>query len=178
MTPIEPSIWTIESHENADHFGYPRKLAGVAGRAPRRSEHWGDYFVRQSGRLSPPRRITGCRGVSHVPAGQLIQGNQYRAVAWDRFLALLAALSALARVSQEHACAFLETACAVFSPNCRRNVRLCWVAQPALPAILYRAVPGSISSITGGAKRWNIEVERASHPDFLFVGHTHVAGKL
>jgi predicted phosphodiesterase len=117
--------------------------------------------------------------INHIPVRNLVQGNHDWAVAEDKDPRCSPPYRRLARVTQALCLRTLGNGLRSFlgqlSPQ--RSLMLDGAACVACHAVpinpRFRYLP-----INGGVERWKIEVERASHPDFLFVGHTHVAGEL
>jgi predicted phosphodiesterase len=117
--------------------------------------------------------------INHIPVHHLVQGNHDWAVAWDKDPRCSAPYRRLARVTQAHCLRVvskgLRSFLAELSPE--RILTLdgasCVAchAVPSSPRFRYQAMDCEV-------KKWLNEVDIAGHPDFLFVGHTHVPGKL
>jgi predicted phosphodiesterase len=117
--------------------------------------------------------------INHVPVDRLIQGNHDWAVAWDKDPHCSPPYRRLARVTQAHCLRVfgkaLRSFLAALSPQ--RSFTL-----DGAPCVACHALPSNprfrYLALGDAVRRWKDEVERAGHPDFLFVGHTHVPGKL
>jgi predicted phosphodiesterase len=117
--------------------------------------------------------------INHVPIRNLVQGNHDWAVAWDKDPHCAPPYRRLARVTQAHCLRLVSKSMRRFlaelSPE--RILTLdgasCVAchAVPSQPRFRYLAMDCEV-------KRWLNEIDIAGHPDFLFVGHTHVPGKL
>jgi predicted phosphodiesterase len=117
--------------------------------------------------------------INHIPAQHLVQGNHDWAVAWEKDPRCSPPYRRLTRVTQMHCLRVLgkglRTFLARLSP--RRQFTLdgasCFACHgaPSSPRFKYLRIGSS-------TEQWAAEVERADHPDFLFVGHSHVPGKL
>ena len=117
--------------------------------------------------------------VNHVPTRNLLQGNHDWAVAWDKDPHCSPLYRRLACVTQAHCLRIfskgLRSFLARLSPQHSFTLdgAACVACHAAPSSPRFRYLP-----ISAGAERWRTEVERALQPDFLFVGHTHVPGKL
>jgi len=117
--------------------------------------------------------------INHIPVRNLVQGNHDWAVAWEKDSRCAPPYRRLARVTQAHclriASKGLRGFLARLSPKHSFTLdgAACFACHAAPSSALFRYLP-----ISAGAERWRMEVERAFKPDFLFVGHTHVPGKL
>jgi len=117
--------------------------------------------------------------INNISLRHLVQGNHDWAVAWDKDPRCSAPYRRLARVTQAHclhmASRGLRRFLAELSPE--RNLTIdgasCVAchAVPSQPRFRYLAVDREV-------KKWLNEADIAGHPDFLFVGHTHVPRKL
>jgi predicted phosphodiesterase len=117
--------------------------------------------------------------INHIPFRRLVQGNHDWAVAWDKDPHCSAPYRRLAHVTQTHCLRIvskgLRRFLAELSPE--RILTLdgasCVAchAVPSRPRFRYLAMDCEV-------KKWLNEVDIAGHPDFLFIGHTHMPGKL
>jgi predicted phosphodiesterase len=115
--------------------------------------------------------------INHVPAHHLVQGNHDWAVAFDKDPHCSPPYRRLARVTQAHCLRIIGKGLRSFLGELlpRRSFVLDGAA-----CVACHAVPSDpqFRYLPIGAERWKTEVEHAGHPDFLFVGHTHVPGEL
>ncbi|MGB9473897.1 MAG: metallophosphoesterase family protein [Candidatus Udaeobacter sp.] len=117
--------------------------------------------------------------INHIPVRNLLQGNHDWAVAWEKDPHCSPPYRRLARVTQAHclriASKGLRGFLARLSPEHSfvLDGAACFACHAAPSSPRFRYLP-----ISAGPGRWSMEVERALQPDFLFVGHTHVPGKL
>jgi predicted phosphodiesterase len=117
--------------------------------------------------------------INNVPVDHLIQGNHDWAVAFDKEPRCSAPYRRLARVTHAHCLRILSKGLRSFLAELlpKRALTLdgarCVAchAVPSSPRFRYLAMDTDV-------KKWLTEIDVAGYPDFLFVGHTHVAGKL
>lgn len=117
--------------------------------------------------------------IAHVPVTRLIQGNHDWAVGWDEDPRCSSAYRHLAEVTRKHCLRiFTEGQLSILSEL--------WPQRPLLfdgaICVACHAVPSDprfrYRSFDDANFRWKEEVELAHDPDFLFVGHTHLPGRI
>lgn len=117
--------------------------------------------------------------IEHIPVPRLLQGNHDWAVGWDEDPQCSAPYRHLAEVTRKHCLR-------VFTEGLRSFLCELWpqrsISLGNASCVACHAVPTDSRfrylTFADETSRWIDEIERAHRPDFLFVGHTHLPGKL
>lgn len=117
--------------------------------------------------------------IEHIPVTRLIQGNHDWAVGWNEDPHCSPPYRHLARVTQMHCLRVLTEGIRSFLTELwpQRSFMIGgskWVACHAVPSdtrFRYLALADEMDE-------WKTEIEIVHRPDFLFIGHTHIPGKL
>jgi protein phosphatase len=116
--------------------------------------------------------------IEHVPVTRSIQGNHDWAVGWDEDPRCSPPYRHLAEVTRKYCLRVLTEGLRTFLcelwPQRSLTVdgKSCVACHAAPSGARFCYLP-----LNAPAEKWQQEVELAQHPDFLFVGHTHLPGE-